>query len=97
MSGGSMQLSSITVEVARAWPHQVHQLCHKPCRVQIMSQFIVSGSFMLSVTTVTVPTPIRPILTCLRPSQVIRITPKHPMPNPNPLAPSQANLHLTHP
>ena len=45
--------------------------------------------------TVTIPTPIRPILTCLRPSQVIRIIPKHPMPLPNPLAPSQANLHLS--
>ena len=48
------------------------------------------------VTTVTVPTPIRPILTCLRPSRVIRITSEHPMPNPNPLAPSQANLRLMH-
>ena len=43
----------------------------------------------------TVPTPIRPILTCLRPSQVIRIIPKHPMPLPNPLAPSRANSRLS--
>ena len=41
------------------------------------------------VTTMTVPTPIRPIPTCLRPSRVIWITPKHPMPNPNPLTPSR--------
>ena len=45
--------------------------------------------------TVTVPTPIRPIPTCLRPSRVIRITPEHPMPNPNPLAPPRANSHLS--
>ena len=43
----------------------------------------------------TIPTPIHPILTCLCPSQVIRITPEHPMPLPNPLAPSQANSHLS--
>ena len=41
--------------------------------------------------TVTVPTPIRPILTCLRPPQVIWITPEHPIPNPNPLT----LLHLS--
>ena len=45
--------------------------------------------------TVTVPTPIHPIPTCLRPSQVIRIIPKHPMPLLNFLAPSQTNLHLS--
>ena len=45
--------------------------------------------------TVTVPTPIRPILTCLRPSRVIRIIPEHPMPLPNPLAPSRANSRLS--
>ena len=43
----------------------------------------------------TVPTPIRPIPTCLRPSWVVRITPKHPMLLPNPLAPSQANSCLS--
>ena len=46
------------------------------------------------VTTVTKPTPIRPIPTCLRPSRVIRITPKHPISIPNPLALSQANSCL---
>ena len=40
------------------------------------------------VTTMTVPTPIRPIPTCLHPSRVTWITPEHPMPNPNPLTPS---------
>ena len=45
---------------------------------------------MEGVTTVTIPTPIHPILTCQHPSQVIRITPEHPMPLPNPLAPSRA-------
>ena len=45
--------------------------------------------------TVTIPTPIRPIPTCLRPSRVIRIIPEHPMPLLNPLAPSRANSHLS--
>ena len=43
----------------------------------------------------TVPTPICPILTCLCPSRVIRIIPEHPMPLPNPLAPSRANSCLS--
>ena len=45
--------------------------------------------------TVTEPTPIHPILTCLCPSRVIRIIPEHPMPLLNPLAPSQANSRLS--
>ena len=44
-----------------------------------------------AVTTMTVPTPIRPISTCLHPPRVIWITPEHPIPNPNPLTP----LHLS--
>ena len=47
------------------------------------------------VTTVTIPTPIHPIPTCLRPSRVIRIIPEHPMPLLNPLAPSRANSRLS--
>ena len=43
----------------------------------------------------TAPTPIHPIPTCLHPSRVIRIIPEHPMPLPNPLAPSRANLCLS--
>ena len=49
----------------------------------------------LCVTTVTVPTPVRPTLTYPCHSQVIRIIPEHPMPLPNPLAPFWANLHLS--
>ena len=49
----------------------------------------------LPVMTVTVPTPVHPILTYLRHSQVIRIIPEHPMPLPNPLAPSRANSCLS--
>ena len=48
-----------------------------------------------AVMTVTIPTPICPILTCLCPSRVVRITPEHPTLLPNPLAPSQANSHLS--
>ena len=48
-----------------------------------------------TVMTVTIPTPIHPILTCLRPSRVIRIISEHPMPLPNSLAPSQANSCLS--
>ena len=47
------------------------------------------------VTTVTKPTPVHPVLTYPRHSKVIRIIPKHSMPLPNPLALSQANLHLS--
>ena len=57
------------------------------------------------VTTMTVPTPVHPILTCLCHSRVFRTIPKHPLPSwtsshlsnatPNPLAPSQANSHLS--
>ena len=50
---------------------------------------------MVFVTTMTIPTPVHPIPTCLRHSWVIRITLKHPMPMPNPLAPSQANSCLS--
>ena len=39
--------------------------------------------------------PYSPIPTCLRPSRVIRITPEHPMPLPNPLALSRANSCLS--
>ena len=49
----------------------------------------------LAVMTVTVPTPIHPIPTCLCPSWVIRIIPEHPISLLNPLAPSRANLHLS--
>ena len=35
------------------------------------------------------------IPTCLCPSRVIRITSEHPMPNPNPLAPSRASSCLS--
>ena len=55
----------------------------------------INIAILLDVTTVTEPTLIRPILTCLHPSRVTRITPEHPMPLPNPLAPSRANLHLS--
>ena len=50
-----------------------------------------SGKKWMGITTMTIPTPIHPIPTCLHPSRVIRITSEHPMPNPNPLAsiPSQ--------
>ena len=47
------------------------------------------------VTTVTVPTPIRPTPTCLCPSRVIWITPEHLIPNPNPLTPSRLSNALT--
>ena len=47
------------------------------------------------VTTVTIPTPVHPIPTYLCHSRVIRITPEHPMPLPNPLAPSQVNSRLS--
>ena len=50
--------------------------------------------YWLTVTTVTIPTPIRPTLTCLCPSRVIWITPEHPMPNPNPLTLSHLNNAL---
>ena len=50
--------------------------------------FMHSHTITVPVTTMTIPTPIHPILTCLHPSQVIRIIPEHPMPLPNPLAPS---------
>ena len=43
----------------------------------------------------TIPTPVHPIPTYLCHSRVIRITPEHPMPLPNPLAPSQVNLRLS--
>ena len=42
----------------------------------------------------TVPTPIRPIPTCLCPFRVIRITLEHPMPNLNPLTPSRLSNAL---
>ena len=44
--------------------------------------------------TMTVPTPICPILTCLHHSWVFRTIPKHPLPIPNPLVPPQVSLHL---
>ena len=47
-----------------------------------------------SVTTMTVPTPVRPILTHLHHFRVIRTIPEHPLPTLNPLAPSQVSLHL---
>ena len=49
---------------------------------------------MTGVTTMTVPTPICPTPTCLRPSRAIWITPKHPIPNPNPLTPSRLSNAL---
>ena len=49
----------------------------------------------ITVITMTVPTPVCPIPTCLCHSRVIRITPKHPIPIPNPLAPSRANSRLS--
>ena len=58
------------------------------------SQSIFWCTLKLCVTTVTVPTPIRPTPTCLHPSRVIWITPEHPMPNPNPLTPSRLNNAL---
>ena len=81
---------------------------HHPCppamcqclHTRITGKFFFSffhSIFLQPVTTVTVPTPIRPIPTCLHPSWVIRITPEHPMANPNSLAPSQANSRLMHP
>ena len=42
----------------------------------------------------TVPTPIGPIPTCLRPPRVIWITPEHPIPNLNPLTPSRLSNAL---
>ena len=50
---------------------------------------------MVFVTTVTVPTPVCPILTYLCHFWVTRIIPKHSMPLPNPLAPLRANSHLS--
>ena len=44
--------------------------------------------------TVTIPTPICPILTGPCHSQVIRTIPKHPMSIPNPVAPFQASSCL---
>ena len=44
--------------------------------------------------TMTEPTPIFPIPTCLHHSRVIRIIPEHPLPILNPLAPSQASSCL---
>ena len=46
------------------------------------------------VTTMTVPTPVHSIPTCLCHSQVFRTISKHPLPIPNPVALSQANSHL---
>ena len=53
-----------------------------------------ASQLTISVTTVTVPTPIRPTPTCLRPSRAIWITPEHPIPNPNPLTPSRLSNAL---
>ena len=69
----------------------------KRCRKPVSDGFSVLSKqhWSETVTTVTVPTPICPIPTFLHPSRVIRIIPKHPMPLPNPLAPSWANSCLS--
>ena len=71
-----------------------HMLCQDE---EQMLMFVTGiGGSGKSVMTVTKPTPIRPIPTCLRHSRVIRTIPEHLLPLPNPLAPSRANSHLTH-
>ena len=71
-----------------------HHVSYLEYAVELLYDFpLIIGQLEL-VTTVTEPTPIRPIPTCLRPSRVIWITPEHPIPNPNLLTPSRLSNAL---